>query len=353
MRFAFVSVLLLLAFAFVTKAQVNNGYETIRIPTASTPRCINSKTDEITLSVYRVTVEKTSGFFTRGNQAGIAVVSTLNADGAAMSAKTPSVNIVPISEEHGGQVFLPLEYPIASQLLLSEGTGANAVQTKNMLLEMYLEKTRGSNSFGTFLTTAGTLLGKLSIPANPYLTAANQFINFANQSIQNETANSGAKLFATVTFQFADRNYSDVQSCENAGDQETGAVAVIAGTGSHGPNLLRLGNLAQKFCWRYNVSSTYEIQYALKPADGCSVNISDAQWAEPSNDYVMLFLSAAVANPPASLLIRQNAGYQYELATPEGNAADFARVSQRLKDLTNSRVLCDDLKVPRKLCGVN
>jgi hypothetical protein len=103
--------------------QVNDGCEVVRIPTISNPRCINSKTDEITLSVYRVTVERTGGFFTEDNQAGIAVLSVLNADGQT-PAKTPSVNVISISGEHRGQVFLPWEYLIASQLSLTQpGTG--------------------------------------------------------------------------------------------------------------------------------------------------------------------------------------------------------------------------------------
>lgn len=347
MRFApIATAVLIVATSLAAKTQVNNGFEIVRVPTAANPRCINSKTDEITLSVYRVTVEKTAGFFTKDNQAGIAVISTLNADGQT-PAKTPAVNIVSIADEHKGQVFLPLEYPIASRLLLSQsGTGTNPAETKNMLLEMYLEKTRGSNSFGTFLTTAGKVLGKLSIPANPYLTAANQFINFANETIQNETKDSGAKLFATVTFQFVNADYHDVQSCHEAGGEETGAIAVLAATGTSGASLLTLGNLSQRFCWRYSIENTYEIQYAAKPTAGCS-GIPEAQWAEPSNDYVMLFLSAAVvpqSTPPPSTR-------GLEMAEPE--ATDFGLTSKRVEDLTNSRKLCDSLKVPRRLCGVN
>jgi hypothetical protein len=346
MRSSIVGVAALLVSAcLVASAQVNNGFETVRIPTALSPRCVNSKTDEITLSVYRVTVEKTGGFFTSDNQAGIAVVSTVNADGQP-PAKTPSVNVVSISQEHKGQVFLPLEYPIASRLVLSQtGTDTKVAETKNMLLEMYLEKTRGANSFGTFLTTAGKVLGKLSIPANPYLTATNTFINFANETIQNETKDAGAKLFATVTLQFADRDYKDVRSCPE-GDTVTGAIAVLAATGSGGANLLTLGNLDQRFCWRYSTASTYEIQYASKPASGCS-NVSEAQWAEPSNDYVMLLLSAAVVLPSTP------APKVGTFETAESEVSDYERASRRVDDLRNARKLCDSLKVPRKLCGVN
>jgi hypothetical protein len=327
---------------------VNNGFETVRIPTPISPRCINSKTDEITVTAYRVTVEKTAGFFTADNQAGIAVISTLNADGSPVPAKTPSVNVIPIASEHKGQVFLALEYPIASRLSLSQvGTGAKPIETKNMLLEMYLEKTRGANSFGAFLTTAGTVLGKMSIPANPYLTAANQFINFANQTIQNETKDSGAKLFATVTFQFVGKDYSDVPSCHAAGGEETGAVAVLAATGSKGNNLLTLGNLAQRFCWRYNTENTYEIQYASKPTSGCS-SVTESQWSEPSNDYVMLLVSAAAVRS-ANVPLRESTN----ASSGEPTSTDFELTSKRMQDLKTSRELCDSLKLSGALCGVN
>lgn len=58
----------------------NNGFETVRIPTAVNPKCINSTTDRVTLSVYRVIVQKTSGFFTNDKKAGVAVIATLNAN---------------------------------------------------------------------------------------------------------------------------------------------------------------------------------------------------------------------------------------------------------------------------------
>lgn len=343
------TALLTISMSFEAHAQnVNNGFETVRVPTPIRPRCINSKTDEITVTVYRVTVEKTAGFFTSDNQAGIAVISTLNADGSPVPAKTPSVNVVSITAAHKGQVFLPLEYPIASRLSLSQtGTDGKPIETKNMLLEMYLEKTRGSNTFGTFLTTAGTVLGKMSIPANPYLTAANQFINFANQTIQNETKDAGAKLFATITFQFVGKDYADLQSCHAAGGEETGAVAVLAATGSSGTNLLTLGNLAQHYCWRYSTENTYEVQYAPKPTAGCSA-VTEVQWAEPSNDYVMLLVSAAAVRS-LTAPVRGSTDVQ----TGEPVASDFDLASKRVQDLTNSRQLCDSLKLSRTLCGVN
>ena len=96
MTFLFVATFLTVMPGFPAKAD-NSGYETLRVHT-STSRCINSKTDDITLSVVRVTVQKTSGFFVNDKTAGIAVISTLNAaDPTTVAARTPSVNMVDIS----------------------------------------------------------------------------------------------------------------------------------------------------------------------------------------------------------------------------------------------------------------
>src|ERR1700679_838922 len=100
-----------------------NGYEIVRIPTASSPKCINSKTDAITLAVYRVIVEKNGGFLTSDNSAGVAVIATLNGSSIQVSppagstpapqnvqAATPQVAVLKIAGEQNGQVFIPLEY---------------------------------------------------------------------------------------------------------------------------------------------------------------------------------------------------------------------------------------------------
>ncbi|MFY9855147.1 MAG: hypothetical protein WAK26_14845 [Terracidiphilus sp.] len=335
----------------------NNGYETVRIAAPGTYRCINSKADEITLSVLRVSVQKTSGFFVADKTAGIAVLTQLNADSNTTPAKTPSVNMVDISGESTGQVFLPLEYSIANRLQLLEGT----TETTELLVSMYLEKTRGSNGFGDVLKAAGDLLGKLPIPANPYLTAANTFISYANTTVQNETTGGGAQEFASLDLKFADRNYPDEQSCRNGGGEGAEAIAVIAATGGSGPNLLTLGNLDQRYCWRYTTDGASEIQYASKPIAGCSPSIPESEWTEPSNDYTMLLLTAAVVLPtptPAVALLQPHTGGLFRLDSFGGGkagppAADLGLADQRLKDLTASRRFCDHMGVSRALCGVN
>jgi len=357
-RLLIVAASLALTSALASGANNNNGFETVRIAAPGAYRCINSKTDEITLSVLRVSVQKTSGFFVSDKTAGIAVLSQLNADANTTPAKTPSVNMVDISGENNGQVLLPLEYSVANRLQLLQGT----TQTTELLVSMYLEKTRGSTGFGDVLKAAGDLLGKLPIPANPFLTAANTFINYANTTVQNETTGGGgAQQFASLDLKFADRDFPDEQSCKNGGGEGVEAVAVLAATGKAGPNLLTLGNLDQRFCWRYTTDGASEVQFAAKPTAGCSSNIPDSQFAEPSNDYTMLLLTAAVVLPaptPAPALLQPHSGGIFTMdsigsGTVAPPVADLGLADKRLKDLTASRQFCDHMGVSRALCGVN
>lgn len=335
----------------------NNGYEIVRIPTATNPKCINSKTDEITLSVYRVIIEKNGGFLTSDQSAGIAVIATLNgssiqlsapatpganpqptpgANPQSVTAATPQVSLVKISGERNGQVFVPLEYPIASRFVLSQSNNLTKTETVDMHLDMYAEKARDKNTFGTIVTDAASIIQALPIPASPYLTVANTFLDFANKSIKDDASNSkNATLFAQVDIPFADSDYSDTQSCTDHSGSSTGAIAVLAATGTKGPNLVSLGNLSQKYCWRYRTDSTFEIQYAPKPGGGCAATIDDSKWNEPSNDYTMLLLTAQKVPSPSPL-----------------GAMDVVRAADWIKGLSNSQKLCESLGVKQTLCGV-
>lgn len=305
--------------------------EIVRIATPTTPRCINAKTDELTLTLRRIITQKKDAFLTSDKKAGVTVIATLNSDGNP-TAKHPSVNLVDVETAEKGQVRLPLEYPIASLLALSPDSGKT--YTKNILLDIYLNKTRGKNTFGRVLDIAGSILAKLPIPANPYSNAANEILKFANDTVTTESKDVGGQLFASVTLQFNNKDASDPKNC---GDfQSTGAIAVIGAAGSQDTSPLPLGNLSKKYCWRYLSTNTYEVQYALKPESGCD-KLADSAFNEVPNDYVMIVVSAAaIAKPP------DDPGHEYtKQARPE-----------RLDDLQESMKLCGAMKLPPILCGV-
>src|SRR5258706_6935704 len=80
----------------------------VRVPTPSAARCINAKTDEITMTLRYVKTQKTNGFLTDDHRAGVTVIATLNSDGNP-KAQNPSVNLVSVQDAPAGQIYLPLE----------------------------------------------------------------------------------------------------------------------------------------------------------------------------------------------------------------------------------------------------
>jgi hypothetical protein len=346
-----------LTVVFVFSSGIANaqGGKIIRIPTPTNARCINRRTDEVTITLRRIVTQKTGGFFTETNKAGVAVLSTLNADNQP-PAKTPSVNVIDVKTEPRGQVSLPLEYPIASNLVLRQG---NAI-TNNMQLDLYLEKTRDRNGFGNLLNTAGEVLGKLPIPANPFLTATNQFLDFANKAIQKDTTDGGSKLFASITLQFNDGD-ATLQACMENDKQTTGAIAVVSETGAHGVNPLPVADLQKNYCWRYSTDITYEVQYVAKPATGiCTSLPASAPWTELPNDYVMLVVSTAVVPPAQPVVITRN-GTTTMMMSDMSDMSELTSVklkeieNQKLKrrqDFQESIKLCSAMALPYELCGV-
>lgn len=310
----------------------------VRVPTPIAARCINARTDEITATLRYIKTQRTKGFFTDDNRAGVTVIATLNSDGNP-KAQNPSVNLIGIRNAPAGQVYLPLEYPIASLLALSPDSGKTF--TKNILLELYLDKTRGKNTFGTILDAAGTLLAKLPIPANPYTNAVSQVVSFATSAITKETTDAGGQLFASVTLQFNDRDQPDINQCHGDGFESTGAIAVMGAKGAQNTPLLPLDKLGSDYCWRYVADNTFEVQYAPKPAAGCA-SVSANAFQDVPNDYVMMVLSAQVVLPPTSV------HNTFAEALEVGRATTLSR---RQQDLEESRKLCAAMKLNPVYCG--
>jgi hypothetical protein len=312
----------------------------VRIPMPIAERCINARTDEITATLRYIKTQKTKGFFTDDNRAGVTVIATLNSDGNP-KAQNPSVNLIGIQNAPAGQVYLPLEYPIASLLALSSDSGKTF--TKNILLELFLDKTRGKNTFGTILDVAGTLLAKLPIPANPYTNAVSQVVSFATSSIAKETTDAGGQLFASVALQFNDRDQPDINQCHDNGFESTGAIAVVGAKGAQNTPPLPLDRLGSDYCWRYVPDITFEVQYAPKPQPpvGCA-GVSPDAFKDVPNDYVMMVLAAQVVLPPTSV--------RNIFAEPLG-VGRATILSRRQQDLEESRKLCAAMKLNSVYCG--
>jgi hypothetical protein len=325
-----------LVLGFAPVAQSQGGFSPpIRVATPITGRCVNAKTDEVTVTLRRIVTQKYGGFFTQDDKAGVTVMATLNGTGDA-SAKTPSVNQVDVQKEKNGQVSLALEYAVADLLVLSQGSTV----TKNIQLDLFMAKTRGKNTFGTILDVAGQALSKLPIPSNPYTTGASKFLQFANQAIQSQTGAQAALQFASLTLAFNDRDQSDVNACLNDGFQPTGALAVFRDTGPANTQLLPIADLSQKYCFRYTTQFTYELQYVPRPATGCT-NTPENAWHEVPNDYVMVIINAQ--KPPTT----SNKSLSN---MPPNEKALWEQ--QRRTDLKESKALCNAMRLPLRNCGV-
>lgn len=335
MKLKFVLALLLLGLASPAVVAQQGYSSPIRVLAPITPRCINAETDQVTVTLRRILTQKYGGFFTQESRAGITVMATLNGSGNEV-AKTPSVNQVDIKAEKKGQVSLALEYPVADLLLLKQGN----TLTKNIQLDLFMAKTRGKSSFGNVLDIAAKTLAKLPIPSNPYTTAANQFLKFANQSIEDQTGPQAAMAFASITLAFTNQDQKDINACLNDGFQATGAIAVFRDTGPKDAQLLPVVNLNQQYCFRYTSQFTYELQYLTRPPSGCT-NLPENAWQEVPNDYVMLIVSAQ--RPPSS----QTKGVDIDSFGGK-SAWDL----QRRLDVQESKKLCELMGLLPKNCGI-
>lgn len=320
-------------------AQSAEGARIVRIPAPIAARCINAKTDELTVTLRYIKTEKRQGFFTEDNRAGVTVIATLNSDGNP-KAQNPSVNLVDISERPAGQIYLPLEYPIASLLALSPDSGKSF--TKNIELEIYIDRVKGKNTFGKILDVAGQLLPKLPIPQNPYTNAVSSVIGFATSAIQKETTDNGGQLVASVTLQFNNRDELNIDQCVNDGFESTGVVGIIGAKVADGLDLDRLNS----YCLRYNPKNTYEIQYMERPDDH-SCPAENPSYKDVPNDYLMLVVAARRLLPASPAANPFAPPIQGKL-----NAA-AELLSKRKEDLETSRKLCEALKLASAYCGAD
>lgn len=308
------------------------GPAIIRVPTPIEPRCINYKADQVSISIRRVITQKTGDIITADKRAGVAVISTANSTTPGLQAKTPSVTLVGIQDEKKGRVSLAVEYPIAQGFALAE--------TKSLFLELYLAKRREPNTFGEVLEMAGQVLGKLPIPANPYVTGVNRFLEFTNQSVKKQIEGQGGKQFATVLLEFNDRE-ADIKACGEI-HAFTGAIGVIGSAGGVDPKPLSTFNIKQNYCFRYGTDTTYVIEYQRMPQSRNCADATRDAWQEVPNDYVMIVISA-------QKLVDPDPSVKTTSSTEKLVRTGFV---PSMKDLQQSKKLCESLKMPLSACGV-
>jgi len=297
------------------------GKAIVRLKDPIGSHCIDGSQEQVTLLIKRIWTEKTDGIFTNDSKAGAIVKTDL--DSGDVKTQIPSVSFASIDDDQEGHVSLALEYPVIKRLVLKQGDS----ETTNVTVQVFLAKTRGRNTFGDIIDVAGKALSQLPVPANPYTTTAQQFLKFANDSVDKATADDIENLIAQINLNFADRQINDLNACHTAGDEYTGGIAVMLSAGKDGANLIPIQDADKNYCFSYSSGSVFGLTAVEMPSNHVCPTDPTA-YSEVPNDYVLFILNAETVKPPgAAPLLRAQKQHQESLKR------------------------CDFYKIPREKCN--
>jgi hypothetical protein len=302
-----------------------DGNVVVRIDDPFGSHCIDATKEQITVFLRRVFTEKKDGLFFDQNKAGVLVRTTVKGDDGAGNSPTvqvPSVDIVSVKDEANGRVSLALEYPVAADLPLAQG---NTV-TQFLSLVVNQSKPKSKSAFGNVLEIAGGALGQSILPSNPYTIAANKLLKFANDTIDKSISADNQEEIAQIGLKFMRGSEPDLDKCSSSGNERTGALLALRSIGKSGAKLIPMTDTEKQYCFSYTSKNTYEATAAPRKPDGTCPDL--AQYSGINNDYVMLLLSANIAQ---SAHLGASRGGQYA---------------------KEARDRCDKFKVSRFACGV-
>lgn len=275
----------------------NNGGVPVRIPTGPTPECINTSTDNVWLTLYRVIETKKNGFFSKENQAELVVTVKVQAKPqASQSLSFPLSTKVNIRPYSAGQVSIPVEYTLVSGLALKQTDGSNhPVTYTGFSVDTTLVNLKSRGGLGSALQALSDITGsnKLPIPDTPYTQAATYLLGFANKAIQNDIdAKNGDDKYTTASLAL---NFSDQGSCSGGGPsgqgfETTGTKAILMATGVPGDGYVPIDQ-TNSYCWTADVTPSFVLK-ATKVMDGkaCSDPSYTAKYKQVTNDYLAFFL---------------------------------------------------------------
>jgi hypothetical protein len=310
----------------------NNGGIPVRIPNAPDPDCINSSTDQVWLTLYRVIETKKNGFFTKENQAEIVVTVKVEArpqpTGDPLSFPlSKKVNIRPYGQ---GQVSLPVEYTLVSGLALTQPDDKDKtkqVKYTGFGVDATIVNLKSANGVGSALQALSEMTGdkKLPIPDNPYSQAGTYLLGFATKAIQKDIDNKNADdKYSTASLAL---NFSDSASCKGGGPtgqgfETTGTKAILMAEGVRGDGYVPIDQ-TNGYCWAADVTPSFVLKAAkISPGKACTDSSYASQYREVTNDYIAFFL---------------------QKQTAVGGHLGANKVLKR--DLTNAQRLCDALGV--------
>jgi hypothetical protein len=277
----------------------------VRVPDdpGAASRCINPTTDQIWLTLRRlVTNRNKGGWFSKDADVSIVINANLQTT-PALSAPIsyPLAAQAKFGDALPGQVSIPIEYTIVSGLVLSQTESAKKVTYTGMGVDVTLINTKQATAFSNIIQALVTATGsgKLSIPSNPYSTAATYLLGFANTAIQNSikgTDNKDKAVTGALAFNF-DPSGSCTGKTATGGDFETtGTKAFLESDGIRNPPAGTAVyvdiNQTNNFCWSADLDPAFVLKATPKKA---GVACTDASYASKylpvSNNYDAFFLN--------------------------------------------------------------
>jgi hypothetical protein len=276
----------------------NSGGVPVRIPAGPNPECINRKTDQIWLTLYRVIETKKNGFFTSENQAEI--ILQVQAQSKPQSGQPLSfplstrVNTRPYSE---GQVSLPVEYTAINGLdLTQKDKSNNSIEYTNLSINTTLVNIRSRNGLGVALQALTDITGsnKLPIPDNPYSLAANYLLGFANRAVQADIddKNSDDKYpTSSLTLNFSNGASCSGTGPSGAGFESTGTKAILMSEGERGDGYVPIDQV-NNYCWTAELTPSFVLKAAKaiagKPCGDPSYVAT--MYKQVTNNFIAYFL---------------------------------------------------------------
>ena len=275
----------------------------VRIDNEPDSKCINSSTDKVWLTLYRVVESKKNGFFSKENQAEIVITVKVQSDPQAPQALSfPLSTKVNIRQYGNGQISLPVEYTLVSGLTLQQPSGGNAVNYTGFSVDTTLVNIRSKGGLGSAIDALSSITGsnKLPIPNNPYSQAANYLLGFASKAIQNDIdgKNSDDKLStATLSMNFSSDSSCTAGGVNGQGFESTGTKAILMASGVPGDTLIPIDQTEQ-YCWAADVKPTFVLKAAKVVAGkACGDSSYNSLYKPVSNDYLAFFLQKQTKAP--------------------------------------------------------
>jgi len=275
----------------------NNGGVPIRIPNSPDAKCINSSTDQVWLTLYRIVESKKKGFLTRETEAEIVLNVKVQAKPQPPQPLSfPLSNTVEIGPYSVGQVSIPVEYTLVSGLNLKQtGTDGKSVLYTGFGVDETIVNLRSANGLGSAIQALSDATGnkKLPIPDTPYTQAFGYILDFASKAIQSDIQKTKDKdKYATASLAL---NFSDSSACDGNGPtgqgfEKTGTKAILMADGKPGDAYVPIEEVGS-YCWSADITPSFILKAAKKvPNKDCSDSSYSSLYKQVSNDYVAFFL---------------------------------------------------------------